>query len=70
MSLRVGPGYDEDLLRLALDSYCTAAIITASLFLYLLKGERQEAFLQVLEQAEQSHKTWRGLYSERDAALS
>jgi hypothetical protein len=64
MSLRVGPDYDQDLFRLALDSYCTAATLTSSLFLYVMDAEKQEAFLPVIEKASEPHRVWRQRHSE------
>jgi hypothetical protein len=58
-SLRVGPDYDQHLFLLALDSFCTAAMLAASLFPYLLEGAEQEAFVKRLDEVKGPLRAWR-----------
>jgi hypothetical protein len=57
--LRLGPDYDQALFNLTLDSYCTAAELSASLFLLLLDSDKQPAFLQDFVAFGQGLKSWR-----------
>jgi hypothetical protein len=66
LSLRVGPDYDRHLFMLAFDSYSTAALFAAGLFLHLLSGDDQQEFIHALDSAREPVTSWRNAMVDRE----